>query len=123
MERVNIGHGIPVLKLAEGKFLSPFRGYSFQVSGDEEGHGDRGSSKVLGLGNVIQTKLVRGQLNSSLYASNLASDELPREIFRLMALDAIFQSNFRKEDFEYQDWWVFETFIDDCVTWVEKNTL
>lgn len=38
-------------------YLSPFRKYCFQVSSDVEGNGDMGSSKVIGLNNVLNLKV------------------------------------------------------------------
>ena len=62
-------------------YLSPFRGYCFQISSNADGVGDCASTPVIGLGNVI--KACRGYhrtpSSSSIYASNFSS--LERGIF------------------------------------------
>ena len=58
-------------------YLSPFRGYRFQISGDENGSGDYASTPVIGLGNVILASRAYHKLpnSSSVYASNFSSLE------------------------------------------------
>ena len=62
-------------------YLSPFRGYCFQISGNAEGVGDYASTPVVGLGNII--KACRGYeapgSSLSIYSSNFYS--LERGIF------------------------------------------
>lgn len=62
-------------------YLSPFRGYCFQISGNAEGVGDYASTPVVGLGNIIRA--CRGYeapgSSLSIYASNFSS--LERGIF------------------------------------------
>lgn len=57
----------------EKGYLTPFRGYRFQVSGTKDGQGDCGSSQVVGLGNIVRT-LEKcepiGKEATSIYASN-----------------------------------------------------
>ena len=62
-------------------YLSPFRGYCFQISGNAEGVGDYASTPVVGLGNVIRAcrGYHRTPSSSSIYASNFSS--LERGIF------------------------------------------
>ena len=62
-------------------YLSPFRGYCFQISGDENGNGDYASTPVIGLGNVISACRAyhRPASSSSIYSSNFYS--LERGIF------------------------------------------
>lgn len=53
--------GVPVISLLDDTtkkpigYLSPFRGYKFQVSRTSDGSCDLGSSRVIGLGNCIVT--------------------------------------------------------------------
>lgn len=50
---------IGILTNSKGRevgYLSPFRGYSFQVSADFEGHGDFGSTQVFGLNNLLDAR-------------------------------------------------------------------
>ena len=81
--------GMPQLKIpcldiwAEDKvrehdyYLSPFRGYCFQISGTADGVGDFASTPVIGLGNVILASRAYHKLpsSSSIYASNFSSLE------------------------------------------------
>ena len=58
-------------------FLSPFRGYCFQVSGGPNGEGSYASTPVIGLGNVVKACRAYHKLpsSSSIYASNFRSLE------------------------------------------------
>ena len=62
-------------------YLSPFRGYCFQISGNSNGEGSYASTPVIGLGNVIRAcrGYHRTPSSSSIYASNFSS--LERGIF------------------------------------------
>lgn len=93
MYKIEIGNvidfeGVPVLELNVVDFerkvnkstvyLSPFRGYRFQVSGTFDGHGDYGSTEVVGLGNVLHAKFTRVDGFSG--KSNLPADKMGREM-------------------------------------------
>ena len=69
------GNGFPCLEVKiEGfehtYYLSPFRGYKFQVSGTVDGSGDYGSTDAFGLGNIVNMR--RG--SGTGYQSNLGND-------------------------------------------------
>lgn len=75
-------------------WLTPFRGYAFQVSGTINGEGDLGSTPVVGLGNIINafaTYTGNPGSRSSIYASNFKLSDLPRPIFAAMAKAAIME--------------------------------
>lgn len=58
-------------------YLSPFRGYCFQVSGDTEGNGDYGSSGVIGLANVIRGfNVPRETSKLSIWSSNFSQEKI-----------------------------------------------
>lgn len=70
-------------------YLSPFRGYSFQVSETLNGHRDMGSSQVIGLGNIWKSR--RDETNNKLVSSNLSWDETKKEILKGQAMIALSQ--------------------------------
>lgn len=91
MYKLNIGEvknfeGVPVLELhvedngrkVNTVYLSPFRGYRFQVSGTLDGVGDYGSTEVVGLGNVLHAKFRRVDGFSG--KSNLPMEKMGREM-------------------------------------------
>lgn len=93
MYKLNIGEvknfdGIPVLELhvedcdrkvvVNTVYLSPFRGYCFQVSATLKGEGDCGSTNVVGLGNIIHAKFDRVDGFSG--RSNVPMNEMGREM-------------------------------------------
>ena len=76
-------------------YLSPFRGYKFQVSGTLEGQRDIGSSQVIGLGNVWNSR--RDETNNKLVSSNLSWEETRKELLKGQAMIALFQfQSFKK---------------------------
>ncbi len=80
---------MPILVLTNGErklYLSPFRGYKFQVSNSIEGDWDLGSSRVVGLGNIISSSYDK---KGDVYASNLTKEGIEKYIFELMAKEAI----------------------------------
>ena len=98
-EKVKIGgiifgeQNMPVAVLEDSQgvaigYLTPFRGYSFQVSGSLDGAGDLGSSQVIGLGNVLHVK--KGEEGSQLLKrSNLNWDETNRDLLKGQAALAL----------------------------------
>ena len=82
---------VSVLKDEQGEavgYLTPFRGYSFQVSGSLEGAGDLGSSQVIGLGNILHAK--RDKEGSDLLKrSNLGWNSTIKELLKGQAALAI----------------------------------
>lgn len=58
----------------EDYWMSPFRGYKFQVSASIDGHTDCGSTEVVGLSNMLLAfeNYERKQTNKSSYASNVS---------------------------------------------------
>lgn len=86
--------GIPVLRIdlveRKGKectligkglgWLSPFRGYAFQISGDEEGHGDLGATPVVGLGNLADASYRTTLCKDFSSRSNLGPQSIALEV-------------------------------------------
>lgn len=74
-------------------YLSPFRLYKFQISDDQDGNRDYGSSEVVGLGNLINMipnnpKNTKGY---TAFASNVSIITYHKIMMRSLALDAIFK--------------------------------
>lgn len=83
-------HGMPIAILVDESgeevgYLSPFRKYSFQVSGTFEGQGDMGSTRVVGLMNIL------GSTSDVNQPANCGWDETRRELLKGMASMAIMQ--------------------------------
>lgn len=72
----------------ESYYLSAFRGYSFQVSGDYEGHGDYGSTQVFGLGHIGVLTEPEGVRHWP-FRSNLGMEEIERLIIASLAESAV----------------------------------
>ena len=69
-------------------YLSPFRGYRFQVSGTFDGEGDYGSSEVVGLKNAILKNT--GTSDDSLYyRSNCKAHDTSIEMLLGLATIAV----------------------------------
>lgn len=69
-------------------YLSAFRGYSFQVSGDYEGHGDCGSTQVFGLGHIGALSEPEGVPHWP-FRSNIEMEEIERLIIASLAESAV----------------------------------
>lgn len=94
-ERVITGEdGFPTLILTNGEnktildevYLTPFRGYSFQVSATMDGEYDLGHSEVVGLGNIISP---RSEKSGGVYRTSLTKTAIEKYIFELLAKEAI----------------------------------
>ena len=79
LEIIYTGENFPQMKIpciVEGRehcfYLSPYRGYRFQVSGDERGSGSYAATPVIGLGNIILglCNYKAPMSNYSIYANN-----------------------------------------------------
>ena len=68
-------------------YLSPFRGYSFQVSATFEGHSNLGSTQVFGLNNLLDARF--GTERNLGYQSNLRMDTVKVYLLKLAAKEAI----------------------------------
>lgn len=68
-------------------YLSPFRGYCFQVSETKEGENDMGASSVIGLGHVLDVHYVRS--SKSIYSSNKSIDGVIEELLLGQAIIAL----------------------------------
>ena len=68
-------------------YLSPFRGYSFQVSATFEGHSDLGSTQVFGLNNLLDARF--GTERNIGYQSNLRMDSVKLYMLELAAKEAV----------------------------------
>ena len=92
--RFAIKFGIPVIEIItpekESFWLSAFRGYSFQVSGDIEGHGDYGSTDVFGLGNLIPAEVPDDGVDREwLYRVNFTKQGSMRYMISMAAYHAV----------------------------------
>ena len=117
--------GMPMLKLkGEGGrslgYLTPFRGYCFQVSFTAEGNGDKGSTSVVGLGKLAYALKHMSEVCSlsSLYSSNGDSLNL---VFGDLAELAIYKSGSILDLEEYADYTIFNTFVSDCVKYIREK--
>lgn len=82
LEIIHTGENFPQLKIpciVDGRehcyYLSPYRGYRFQISGDERGSGSYAATPVVGLGNIVLalSNYRVPDSNFSIYASNFDS--------------------------------------------------
>ena len=69
-------------------YLSPFRGYCFQVSNTVEGEGDLGSSIPIGLGNILHMEK-SSEGSAVLKRSSLSWDSVRKELLKGQAALAI----------------------------------
>lgn len=107
-------------------FLTPFRGYAFQVSYTEDGVGDAGSSDVVGLGNLVRALdgYAYPGSRSSLYAANVSP---LKACFTAFAEEAINRSGLKIPMFievngeTMPSHRYMESFIDICINWVKEN--
>ena len=100
-------------------FLSPFRGYRFQISGNDHGGYDYASTPVVGLGNIVRACRgyeAPGGSRSSIYSSNFSS--LVEGIFEL-AIDSCL-SKFEAENmFLYKNMGtIMPEFTQACIDYV-----
>lgn len=99
-----IGGGLPLLEIHYRDperntdrigYLSPFRGYKFQVSKTRKGDWDVASTDVVGLGNIIlATENLPTPPNNprlSIYASNIYynNGDVARTVFKAMVFQTI----------------------------------
>lgn len=108
-------------------YLSPFRGYRFQVSGNADGECDYGSSEVIGLGNVVAAcdGYKAPSSNSSIYAAN---DSMCQIIFRGLIKCALDQAKQRcgfsipmqMEDDGWRDD-IIDEFVDDSINYIKAR--
>lgn len=71
-------------------FLSPFRGYSFQVSASFEGQVDLGASQVVGLANIkVNDWGDANKTKTAATSSNCSLDGITKELMKGLMLDAI----------------------------------
>ena len=131
MEKVYAdGSEMPQLKIVCGEgggeyYLSPFRGYAFQVSYTINGVGSAGSSEVVGLGNIIKAcDGYNGSMsNSSIYAANVS---LTKGYFSALCDVAITKSGIsiplflEGADGLISTGEVIDDFINDCISYVRN---
>ena len=100
-------------------YLSPFRGYRFQISGNDRGGYDYASTPVVGLGNVVRA--CRGYeapagSRSSIYAMN--SSSLMEGIFE-MAIDACLSKFGCENSFIYRNVYeIMPEFTQACISYI-----
>ena len=106
-------------------YLAPFRGYSFQVSGNMDGDGDYGSTPVVGLNNILDARY--GTCKKVGYQSNSSMKNMGRNVLFMMA-------EYTLRQFEHQGCCgttviptreifgkgMLNTFIDLCIEWLQK---
>lgn len=104
--------------------LSPFRGYSFQVSGNLKGDGAYGATPVVGLNNILDAEY--GTTKGIGYQSNIRRDEMGRAVLLMMAEYALRQHEGTRygrvvvPTFEMFGEGMMNTFIDLCIEWLQK---
>lgn len=78
-------------------YLSPFRGYKFQVSASEDGSWDIASSEVVGLANMmkLQQESVHKGGPQSLYSSNLESESMVKYLYKTLINNTLLQLGYR----------------------------
>ena len=120
---------MPQLKIICGEdeyYLSPFRGYAFQVSNTINGVGSVGCSEVVGLGNIVKAcDGYNGSMsNSSIYAANV---NLCKGYFSALCDVAIAKSGIEIPlFFDGIDGELISTgeiindFIEECISYVRK---
>ena len=118
---------MPQLKIICGEdeyYLSPFRGYAFQVSYTINGVGSAGSSEVVGLGNIIKAcDGYNGSMsNSSIYAANVS---LTKGYFSALCDVAIAKSGisiplFLEGEKLIPTGEIINDFIDECISYVRN---
>ena len=127
-QEISIVHtesGMPTLKIIVENdrdfYLSPFRGYSFQVSGTLSGSCDYGSSEVIGLANVVKafSDYQKPKSNLSIYAQNSDPTMI---IFRSLINDALRKASIivpiKVGDKFRQD--IIDEFINEVIDWLHK---
>ena len=92
-ETVVSADGFPQIPVrAEGsqqwRYLSPYAGYKFQVSGNADGDWDYGSNEVIGLKNLVETYMPLGG-RSSACVSNMSRSESIKYILAQLAYAAV----------------------------------
>lgn len=95
-------NGIPEIEVitpdGDDYWLSAFRGYSFQVSDDDLGHGDRGATDVFGLGNLISAEMPDDDVDREwLYRSNLPKQGVTRYLISVAAYHAVMLFAMRRD--------------------------
>lgn len=113
--------------ISRSYYLSPFRGYRFQVSGNADGECDYGSSEAIGLGNVVAAcdNYKAPSSNRSIYSAN---DTMMQIIFRSLISNALNQAKVRcefsipmgMEDGSWRDD-IIDEFIDDTINYIKAQ--
>ena len=133
-------NGMPMMKIpcidiwaedAEDKvrehdyYLSPFRGYRFQISGDENGSGDYASTPVIGLGNIVLAYNTYKVPNSasSIFASN--SSSIAYGIFEAFITSTIDKFESRCDNtFSFKNMYeIIPQFTEECIKYIEEKVL
>ena len=124
-------NGMPLLEVELSNdrkgYLSPFRGYCFQVSGTPDGVGTIGSSPVVGFGNLavlVNSQAVEEAFSTasmpprdSLSASNVSASGYLGVILTAFARQALAQAGVAKFR-SYEDERAFEHFILEVRNWL-----
>lgn len=144
MTKINFGtialseSGFPTIEVsftsAEGErrgYLSPFRGYCFQVSWGPEGDGDAGSSTPIGLKNCRSTVNGVGfgyQSNTDAHGiqGELLAGQAAIALMRFCPVDVnpcvrYFDSHERRFAVMSENNRKFSEFIDACASWLNQD--
>lgn len=133
LEIENIGKTrIPVLyvvikdcdtkEIVKKGWLSPFRAYSFQVSGSPDGVGDCGASKVIGLKHCIYFSSNDSGIG---FQSNYDAKGIGKQLLLGQALIALLKWADHSDMGEWDHRWYNEEnqlskFIDECYDWLRS---
>lgn len=121
------GTSIPTIEIIDPKlegdnqvvgYLHPFRGYKFQVSGTAEGSMDLGSTRVIGLGHLINLTHKSGPT----YRSNRNMEGISKEL--ILAMISLAVCNFCHSSYGYG--YVppemllsrINVYVDSCYNWI-----
>ena len=121
------GTSIPTIEIIDPKlesdnevvgYLQPFRGYKFQVSGTAKGSMDLGSTRVIGLGHLINITHKTGPT----FNSNRNMEGISKEL--ILAMISLAVTNFCHSSYGYG--YIppqmtnsrIDEFVDSCYKWI-----
>lgn len=102
------GNKIPTLKLALGNevgYLTPFRGYRFQVSATVGGIGDNGGTQNFSM------RLIADTLSGEAVLQDMAS-------YAIMTWNARIEHSAIR--FEYEDFKIIDKFVKESIEWLRQ---
>jgi hypothetical protein len=126
-------NGLPVLSVVEEEtnktigYLTPFRGYRFQISETIKGEGDMASSEVIGFGNIVtvcKNPIKRTSLYNSIYASN--SESLTEGILHAFLMECFYRFSANRYgmdsyiELDYKTQELIHKFLKDTIAYIDK---